>query len=156
MAGWRILTATLRLTRTLTPIGFYLVSYVLFIIMRRVFATASTKLRRAGSAKNMHLLYAYAIQVLFLFLPTISRRIGQTLQACNEYDGGDQGIVRYLAADLSISCDSNPRYDTMYSYALVMLILYVCFVCVGVLTRVGPGGGLDRRQPRSTVRIFDV
>ena len=44
-----------------------------------------------------------AIQVLFLFLPTISRRIGQALQECTVFDAGDGGKLRYLAADLSIS-----------------------------------------------------
>ena len=61
------------LLETITPIGFYLVSYVLFIIIRRMFATASSKFRKVSSERSMHILYAYAIQVpdlfsLFLFL----------------------------------------------------------------------------------------
>ena len=102
------------LLETITPIGFYLVSYILFIIIRRAFATASAKFRKVSSAKSMHILYAYAIQVLMLFLPTISRRIGQALQECTVYDAGDGGQVRYLAADLSISCDDNELYNAMY------------------------------------------
>jgi len=126
--------------------------------MRRVFATASAKFRRKASTKSMHILYAYAIQVLFLFLPTISRRIGQALQECVVFDAGDGGKVRYLAADLSINCDDNEYYDAMYYYAFLMLVLYpigvpfLLFVMMwAVRDRMHPGGlsenaTIDKRE----------
>ena len=153
------------LLETITPIGFYLASYVLFIIVRRVFATASAKFRKVSSERSMHILYAYAIQVLFLFLPTISRRIGQALQECTVFDAGDAGVHRYLAADLSISCDNNEYYDTMYYYALVMLIIYpvgvpcILFVMMwAVRDRMNPRGMgeeavIDKREDD---HLYDV
>ena len=61
------------LLETLGPIVLFVVSLVL-VLVHRVLK------RNAGKGAPLHYLYSYAIQLLFLVLPTISRRIGQSLQ----------------------------------------------------------------------------
>jgi hypothetical protein len=69
-------------------------------------------------------IFSYAIQIVFLVLPTISRRIGQSLQACTVYDAGGE-TLHYLAADHTISCDaSDGNYKAMFVFATVMLCVY--------------------------------
>lgn len=58
--------------------------------------------------------------MLFLVLPTISRRIGQSLQRCDEYDDDTDNVQRFLSADVSITCDSQ-KYYAMRIYAAIML-----------------------------------
>ena len=80
------------------PIG----AFVVAVLCTQSYRAAK---KTAGSGANMHKLFSYAIQVIFLVLPTISRRIGQSLQTCTEYDAGGEGFRYYLAADHTIDCD---------------------------------------------------
>ena len=79
--------------------------------------------RNAGKGANLHNLYSYAIQALFLILPTISRRICQSLQTCTSYDDGD---YRFLAADHTIDCATRKhRFMTVYAFVMVLLVSYL-------------------------------
>jgi len=63
----------------------------------------------------------YAFMYLFYFLPGASIVICQSFR-CAEFDDGTNNAQRYLAADLSVSCDSD-EYTSITSYAGVMLAL---------------------------------
>jgi hypothetical protein len=103
------------LLETLAPIAIFVLAHVLVAFYR-------IRMRNASQGTNYHTLYSYAIAMLFLVLPTISRRIGQSLQQCDEYDGG-QSTYRYLSADHTIACDSS-KYTMLQIYAAVMLLVY--------------------------------
>ena len=95
-------------------------------------------------------LVSYAIQIVFLVLPTISRRIGQSLQACTTYDAGSHQL-RFLAADHTISCEaSNGYYKTMFVFATIMLLVVSSDTTARTKTPLNPSP--PQRSTRSACR----
>eukprot|EP00620_Florenciella_sp_RCC1587_P020908 CAMPEP_0182579332 /NCGR_PEP_ID=MMETSP1324-20130603/43891_1 /TAXON_ID=236786 /ORGANISM="Florenciella sp., Strain RCC1587" /LENGTH=102 /DNA_ID=CAMNT_0024795417 /DNA_START=67 /DNA_END=372 /DNA_ORIENTATION=+ len=102
----------------MAPILLFITAVVATVSSRKVkrYSRGQAAGKAAGkvaSSIDLHLLYSHAAQAIFLVLPTISRRIGQSLQACTVYDAGDD-VELYLAADHTISCDGSGTYDTMF------------------------------------------
>lgn len=67
---------------------------------------------------QQHQVLSNWLSLLFLVLPVISRRICSSF-SCNDYD---DGAFTYLAADAGIDC-SSARYDGMFAFAAVMLMI---------------------------------
>lgn len=65
------------------------------------------------------------MQVLFLVLPTISRRICQTFR-CVDYDVGEGSELHhsYLVVDHAVACDqTSEQYRMMVIFASLMLLI---------------------------------
>jgi len=79
------------------------------------------------------------MQVLFLVLPTISRRICQTFR-CVDYDVGEGSALHhsYLVVDYAVVCDqTSEEYRNMIIFASLMLLVYPIGVPLAVLTMLG-------------------
>ena len=63
--------------------------------------------------------------VLFYLLPTTATTICRAM-ACETFqlDFNGDHVEKWMLADLSISCDSNPTYDAILVYAILMILVY--------------------------------
>ena len=106
------------------PFGFFLLALAFSTWKSRMRAAAAAAAGGAKEPETDHTMARF-MQVLFLVLPTISRRICQTFR-CVDYDVGAGSELHhsYLVVDHAVACDqTSDQYRMMVIFASLMLLV---------------------------------